>query len=178
MAVPTKLLFVLIGLPFSGKSTWAEQYASDSKNIISRDEILNAINRDTGLRQYLFLEAKKIKQPVSKIYMSDEQNAWNDVVTTEYVKQVQEKIRKSLGFIVIVDGTHLSKESREFAKEIYGRKKIAVVFQTPKEKCIERWNQAPTFGVRSTVNPELIEKMDSLRVPPEKSEGFDEIWEK
>ncbi len=93
MVADTKLLFILVGLPFSGKTTWAEKYSSDSKEIISRDEILNSINRDTALRQYLFLEAKKIVEPVSQIYLSKEQNAWNDAVTNEYVKQVKKKFK-------------------------------------------------------------------------------------
>lgn len=175
MPAHTKLLFVLVGLPFSGKTTWANNYSSSSKQIISRDEILNTINRDTALRQYLFLEAKKIAEPVSQIYMSKEQNAWNDVVTAQYIKQVQEKIRLSPADVVIVDGTHLGVESRKFILQDDGRKKIAAVFTTPKEICIERWKNGTVAGVRSTITEELIEKMDSLRIMPDKSEGFDEI---
>ncbi len=175
MVVDTKLLFVLVGLPFSGKTTWAEKYSSDSKEIISRDEILNSINRDTALRQYLFLEAKKIIEPVSKIYLTKEQNAWNDAVTSEYVKQITEKIRNSISDVVIVDGTHLSLESRKFIAEDYGRKKIAVVFETLKEVCIERWKNGIVTGVRSTITEDLIQKMDNLRIFPEKDEGFDEV---
>ncbi len=177
MVADTKLLFVLVGLPFSGKTTWAEKYSLDSKEIISRDEILNSINRDTALRQYLFLEAKKIRTPLSKIYLSPEQNAWNDVVTAEYVKQIQEKIRFSPAEVVIVDGTHLSLESRKFVAQDFGRKKIAVVFHTPKKTCLKRWKNSSVTGVRSTITEELIEKMDSLGILPEKIEGFDEILE-
>ncbi|MBP9719496.1 MAG: ATP-binding protein [Candidatus Levybacteria bacterium] len=175
MVADTKLLFVLVGLPFSGKTTWAEKYSSEFKEIISRDEILNAINRDTALRQYLFLEAKKIIEPVSQIYLSKEQNAWNDVVTSEYVKQVKEKICNSISDVVIVDGTHLSLESRKFIAEGYGRKKIAIVFETPKEVCIERWKKGIVTGVRSTITEDLIDKMDNLRIFPQKTEGFDEV---
>jgi predicted kinase len=77
--------------------------------------------------------------------------------------------------VVIVDGTHLSLESRKFIAEDYGRKKIAVVFETPKEVCIERWKKGIVTGVRSTITEDLIHKMDNLRISPQKTEGFDEV---
>jgi len=173
--VPTKKLFVLVGLPFSGKTTWAREFVADSVTIISRDEILEQINKDVVLRARLFIEVQSIIQPESKIFFEKEKNAWNDVVTKEYVRQVIQKVQKSESEVVIVDGTHLSSASRKFVEMDFGRTKIAVQISTSKDLCIERWRQAIVTGIRSTITEELIQTMDRLREDPSKSEGFDEI---
>ncbi len=175
MDVPTKRLFVLIGLPFSGKTTWAQKFIGNSVTIISRDEILEHINTDVALRARLFVEAQNIIVPESKIFNSREKNSWNDVVTFEYVRQVTLDILKNKSDVVIVDGTHLSHASRKFCSNDFGRKKIAVLFDTKKVVCIDRWKKASVSGIRSSITEELINKMDTLREEPQLSEGFDEI---
>lgn len=171
----TKKLFVLVGLPFSGKTTWAREFVGDSATIISRDEILEHINKDVALRARLFVQSQSIVRPESKIFDEKEKNAWNDVVTKEYVVQVIQKIQKCESDVVIVDGTHLSKASRKFVATDFGRRKIAVQISTPKDLCIGRWRQATLIGIRSSITEELIQKMDVLRENPSESEGFDEI---
>lgn len=173
--VPTKKLFVLVGLPFSGKTTWVREFVADFVTIISRDEILEQINKDVALRARLFIEAQSIIQPESKIFDEKEKNAWNDVVTKEYVRQVIQKVQKSESEVVIVDGTHLSSASRKFVAGDFGRMKIAVQISTSKDLCIDRWRQTHTSGIRSSITEELIQKMDALREDPLRSEGFDEI---
>ncbi len=175
VAVPTKKLFVLIGLPFSGKTTWAREFLGDSVTIISRDEILENMQKDLSIRMRLLVEAQKILVPESQMFESKEKNTWNDVGTREYIRQVQEKIRSSEENVVIVDGTHLSITSRKFVAIDFGRRKIAVQISTSKDLCLDRWRQTHTSGIRSSITEELIQKMDALREDPSKSEGFDEI---
>lgn len=175
VVVPIKKLFVLIGLPFSGKTTWAQEFAGDSVSIIFRDKILEDMQKDVSTRMRLLIEAQKILVPESQMFDSKEKNTWNDVGTREYVRQVQEKICSSEENVVIVDGTHLSTASRKFVTRDFGRTKIAVQISTPKDFCIERWRQARTSGIRSSITEELIQKMDALREEPEFSEGFDKI---
>ncbi len=175
VVVPIKKLFVLSGLPFSGKTTWAREFVGDSVAIISRDEILEDIQKDVFLQARLLVEAKKILLPESHMFESREKNAWNDVGTREYVRQVTVKILESKDDVVIVDGTHLSRAARAFIATDFGRRKIAVQISTSKDLCIERWRQAIVTGIRSTITEELIQTMDALREDPSKSEGFDEI---
>lgn len=175
VAVPTKKLFVLIGLPFSGKTTWAREFVGDSVAIISRDVILENMQKDVSMRTRLLIEAQNILVPESHMFDSREKNAWNDVGTREYIRHVSEKICASGEDVVIVDGTHLSKDSRKFVAMDFGRKKIALVIGTSKDVCIDRWRHARTSGIRSSITEDLIQKMDALREEPSETEGFDEI---
>lgn len=178
VAAPTKKLFVLIGLPFSGKTTWAREFVGDSVAIISRDVILENMQKDVSMRTRLLIEAQNILVPESHMFDSREKNAWNDVGTREYIRQVSEKICASGEDVVVVDGTHLTKASRKFVAMDFGRKKVALLIGTSKDVCIDRWRYARTSGIRSSITEDLIQKMDALREEPSLDEGFDEILRK
>lgn len=175
MDAATKELWVMVGLPFSGKTTFTQSFNSQTTEILSRDTILENINKDILLRQKLFLKARSILKPESFIYSTPEENVWNDVVTEEYVRQITEKIKKSQKEVVIVDGTHLSEASRRFVKNILDRKIIAIIMYTPKHMCLMRFRGAQIQGIRSTITEKLIERMDEVKVLPTLQEGFDEI---
>lgn len=175
MDVATKELWVVVGLPFSGKTTFTKTIQPEKADVISRDAILESINHDNVLRQKLFFKAQTINQPESVLFSTTKENAWNDVVTEEYVRRVTEKVQKSEKEKVIVDGTHLSVASRRFIKNILDRKIIAIIMYTPKDVCLVRFRGAQLQGIRSTITEKLIERMDEVKVLPTLQEGFDEI---
>lgn len=163
MAVPTKEILVLVGLPFSGKTTYSKTLANGDTEIISRDHILEEINADESLRISLAEYAKQIGK------------SWNDVVTEEYVRQVKQKIEQSTARTLVIDGTHLGVASRSFVASFPEYHPTAVVFSPSPEICLQRLAQANLSGIRSTVTPDLITNLHKLYIPPTKEEGFFEI---
>lgn len=115
-------LYILCGLPGSGKSTWASTYISkhfgEDIRYISRDEIRFSMLKD------------------GEDYFSHE----NDVCT-KFVKTIANTLLD--GFDVIADATHLNKKSRKKLTNmidiIFNEYNIIyIIFKTPLEICIER----------------------------------------
>lgn len=172
----TKTLYVLCGLPFSGKTTIANKLMqSNDALLIERDRFLVSINREPISRAHIAEQAIKITDPVSKLGKTAKENAWNDALTLEYVSRVRATLAKTEKQTVIVDGTHLHPLSRSFIKGLEGWQKIAIFVNTPAEVCVIRFLGATTTGIRSTITPELIRNMAHVCEPPTEGEGFDEI---
>ena len=141
------VLTVLVGLPGSGKSTWADENAGKAV-IISTDQIRKELNGDAA-----------------------DQSNGGQVWQLAYNRA---RYWLHLGFNVIFDATnygranrrHVLHELKDHAREVY-----AVFFNTPKAEC-KRRNAA-----RERVVPyEVIEGMaDRLTVPTEE-EGFDRVF--
>lgn len=163
MVVPTKEIFVLVGLPFAGKTTYAQTLVSEDAELISRDRILEDINNNESLRISLLQRSQKTGL------------SWNDVVTQEYVQQVKEKILASQASLCVIDGTHLGVASRSFVGAFPNYHSTAIVFSTSVAVCRDRLKQANLSGIRSTITPELITHLQTLFVLPSKEEGFSEI---
>jgi predicted kinase len=176
MVAATKSITILIGLPYSGKTTIAKSLLNDDTLLIERDAYLEDVRRDPVLVQQLIEEATRIAQPISRMMPTREANAYNDALTLEYVRRVTKAIQETEKSHVIVDGTHLQPLSRSFIKAFPDARKIAIVMRTDPEDCIQRLQRAPMeIGVRSTVTPELIRKMSDVFELPTEGEGFDEI---
>lgn len=115
-----KNLWLLVGIPGSGKSTWVrEQLDSEYKHWISRDVI----------RFGMVQEGEE--------YFSKEKQVFN-----LFVRAVQADIDSNFITDIYVDATHLNEASRE---KLLGRLKNldkvninAVVFDIPLEVCLER----------------------------------------
>jgi len=141
-----KLIF-LIGLPGSGKSTYAEKNLSKDSEILSSDRI----------RQELF---------------NDETNQDNNqlVFDTLFARARDFLIQ---GKNVVIDATNVDKQERvnSLAKfkdlDVY---RVAIVVKTPVSECIRRDSMR-----ERTVGKNVILKFRRRMVYPTKAEGFDKI---
>ncbi len=140
-----KKLFMLVGLPASGKSTCGKRLAeSEDALIVSSDEI-------------------------RKELLGNE----NDQTNNEDVfKEVENRIIKGLKERnVIYDATNISfKRRMNFLQRIKNAEKIAIIIATPYDECIERNNKR-----ERKVPEDVIKRMYYNFYIPQYYEGFDEI---
>lgn len=140
--------FCLVGLPGSGKSTYAKKLAKEySANIHSSDAIREELTGD----------------------INNQNN--ND----EVFKILHRRIKEDLinGVNCIYDACNIRYKSRmEFVKSLNNIpcEKIAVLIATPYEVCIERNEQR-----ERNVPEEVIERMHMNFWVPAKYEGFDDV---
>lgn len=116
-------LYILCGMPASGKTTWANEFSAESgARHISRDQIRFSLVQE------------------NELYFSRE-----DIVFAMFVREIAASLRE--GKDVIADATHLNKKSRR--KLIYGIDRqgieeyqiIFVWFNTSILECVNRNNQ-------------------------------------
>ncbi len=138
-------LFMLVGLPASGKTTCGKRLAeSEDALIVSSDE-------------------------VRKELLGNE----NDQTNNEDVfKEVENRIIKGLKERnVIYDATNISfKRRMNFLQRIKNVEKIAIIIATPYDECIERNNKR-----ERKVPEDVIKRMYYNFYIPQYYEGFDEI---
>ncbi len=176
MRPATKTLYVLVGLPFSGKTTIATQLMKDHDALlIERDRFLESLKGDPVTRARVSMRSRSIDHPVSRLGKTQEENAVNDALTLEYVSRVREAISRTDKPVVILDGTHLQPLSRSFVHGLDGWRRIAIAVGTDVGTCVRRFTSANTEGIRSTITPDLIRRMADVYEPPTQAEGFDEI---
>jgi uridine kinase len=175
METATRTIYVLSGLPFSGKTTIAKSLLVDGGLLIERDRFLEEINREPETIARLQQEALMLHEPVSRLAASKLANAFNDALTREYVKRVSSTIQISSAKLIVVDGTHLQPLSRQFIRQINDTVCIALIVDRPFSLCIDRWRSSVTQGVRSTITEDLIRRMQTVFKAPTKEEGFAEI---
>jgi predicted kinase len=144
-------VFILIGIPCSGKSTYANKVLNSSNTIIvSSDEIRKDLNGT-----YKF--------------SPETNNIVFDIVKNEV------KLALSKGFDVVVDATNTNKKYRKSLISIskkYNCSIIAVVFQTPLSLCLERNYKRSSERI---IPEDVIIRMSQFDSDIKKSEGFDEI---
>lgn len=152
-------LYVMVGAPGSGKTTFAKKYLPDAK-YISRDEIrFSLINKD---EDYFSREDEVYREFIWKIY-NELQNNHNDV---------------------IADATHLNEKSRAklFKSLPLNFSKIEVIgiyLHTPLKTCLAR-NAQRSKDNRTYVPESALSKMFYRIKPPNFIEFngiFNEIWD-
>lgn len=117
-------IYLLCGIPGSGKSTWAlEEFRKieGKKALISRDVI-----------RYALLEEH------------DDYFAKEEDVFRNFIRDINEKIDADMDYTIFVDATHINEASRNRVLDrlhLGGCRLFAVNFLTPVEECIERNRQ-------------------------------------
>lgn len=141
-------LTVLVGLPGSGKSTYAKQKIEDNPTTVwlSSDSI----------REKLYGDASCQKDP-AKVFEIMQEEALNALDS---------------GFDVIYDATSITRKSRAAIMDKVPKhvRKECVIVWAPIEVCIERDEARDR-----TVGPEVIDKMLRRFEAPFYDEGFDKI---
>lgn len=146
-AIPT--IYVMVGLPASGKTTYANMLCKENPDII--------IHSSDKLREELY----------------------GDITTQEHNADIFVELHKrikhdlSVGKNVIYDATNISKKRRRaFLSELKNIKckKICVCMATPYECCLD-YNKERNRHVPEDV----IKRMYTHWCPPSLDEGFDEV---
>lgn len=143
------VVFVMCGLPGSGKSTWASENHGDLP-IVSRDIIRAKLGFTSSADEKAVLTAGQEKQ-----------------VTTEEYWQIAKYAKNKQSFIVD-DTNSVPKYRKELLSTLktYGAKIIGVNVETPVEICINRR--------RGQIPPSVLERLAAKRLPLRK-EDVDEL---
>lgn len=150
-------LYVLVGVPASGKTTWVEnqKWAKDIP-VVSTDRFVEAYAKEQGKT---YSEVFKEYMPIAVKLMAN-----------------QALICQANKLDVIWDQTSTTVSTR--AKKIRmlpNYYKIAVVFKTPPTAELERrLASRPGKEIPWEVVSDMAQKLEAE--PPTKEEGFDEIW--
>lgn len=150
------IMYMLIGLPASGKTTWMNSNLTTDVVIISSDLYID---------QY----AESVGKTYSQVYHECINRA-NSTSIALFFKSLRE------GKSIVIDRTNLSKKVRQsYLKKIpTGYKKIAVVFEIPEALRESRHiNRAKITG--KDVPEEVINSMRKAYTFPSVDEGFDDI---
>ena len=138
---------MLVGLPASGKSTYAGKYARIGWRIISSDSI----------REELFGDASIQKEP-SKVF-------------ARMLERLEISMNNNEN--IIIDATNLTVKNRAFFLQTianYSYTVVAIIFNTPLEECKKRNSER-----KRQVPIEVIEHMAKKIELPSKNEGFEII---
>ena len=143
-----KRVWLLSGLPGSGKSTWARQKIAENGGVwCSRDEVRFSIVKE------------------NEEYFSHEDEVFNT-----WIKQINKALENSEVEDVYIDATHLNDKSRNkvlnrLTKNTEIEKITNVLFLTPLETCLERNKQR---SGRAVVPEEVIRNMAKTFQIPER----------
>lgn len=149
-------LYVMCGLPGSGKSLWAQNYIKYNSNtiIICKDKIREMIS---GRYVFSYETEGFVKEIVEAIY------------------QIESFLSGSVN--VIIDETHITYKKRKRVLDYfkYSTKKVCVYCSAQKGNLKRRMNDSRGYSTKEWNR--VIENMkDSFEIPT-LNEGFDEIIE-
>lgn len=156
-------LYLMVGAPGSGKSTWAEDHINKDTMWISRDVI-----------RFTMLDDAQLQNLSQEEYFSQEK-----AVYREFIKQIGWCLQ--VGYNVFADATHLTEKSRnrllKLLKQSYGEdiysEVNAICLHTSFDSCVERNNQR--LG-RKKVPIEHIRNMYNSLHYPTLEEGYANIY--
>jgi predicted kinase len=147
-------VYMMIGVPGSGKSTWinSQDWAGDCV-LVSTDKLIE-------------LEAGRQNKPYNEVF-----KGYIDEATILMTEDIRHAVAE--GKDIIWDQTNTSRKSRRSKLALVpGYYKIAVVFATPeKEEWQARINSRPGKSIPASV---LKAMAAGLQLPTE--DEFDEIW--
>ena len=140
-------LYIPIGIPASGKSTWANRQNSQ---IICPDTYRRTVYGGP---------------PKSGLIPDHEKEIWRWAYS-------QLDLAQRSRHAVLFDATNLSQSRRTRLRNLAPRHNhVAVYFETPLELCLQR-NAEREFPVPTQV----VEDMHARLVPPTHDEGWDDVW--
>lgn len=146
-------LYIMMGTPGSGKSTWIQNHLDEHTVWISRDDV----------RFSMVAEDEE--------YFSKEKEVFK-----EYVRRINNALENN--YNVFADATHLNKASRNKLLTAINSElniEIDVVWiKTPLEDCISQNDNRK--GTRSFVPRSVIRRMNSQIEAPEFEEGIKKIY--
>jgi predicted kinase len=147
-------LYMMIGVPGSGKSTWIQQHNHAGTMVASSDAYIDRKAEAEG-KTYNDVFDKHIK------------------AANQHVQQVAQEAF-SLGLDLIWDQTNLNRKSRasKLAMVPDHYEKIAVVFPTPDK---DEWKRRLDSRPGKTIPPNVLMGMASTLEQPSSDEGFDRI---
>lgn len=148
-------LYMLVGLPASGKSTWVEKQKFDSKVAI--------VSTDKHINDYSKLENKTYNEVFAEFY-----NTAKKLMNAEIESAVNDQKD------IVWDQTNTTKASRTLKlKQIPDNYlKIAIVIGLPQE---EEHNRRLKSRKGKIISQRVISQMKDGYEKPEISEGFDSI---
>ena len=139
-------IILLIGLPGSGKSTWAERYVSYWKHIVS-------------------ISSDKIRE---ELYGDEATQGDNNKIFSLVRERTEEALKNHKD--VIIDATNMTIKDRSVYFDIaktYDAIVTGILFDIPVEECKRRNSE------RDRVVPDFVyDKMMKRYEPPQLSEGF------
>jgi predicted kinase len=156
-----KKIYILIGTPASGKSTYIQTIINKLNNpfIASTDNIITSLHPELSYNEAYALESGNFKH---------------------LTKLMKQGIKDALaeGRDVIVDRTNLRSKSRKeylkYADAFSGYEKIGVVFCIDKKEFIKRDEQR-FLNEGKRIPLKVWEEMQASYQSPSKEEGFDKI---
>lgn len=168
-----KLLFT-IGLPFSGKSTLAAEYAQKGWKIINRDDLLKDIvaSEEFRLREQQELDGHSTDP--GEVF-----NIRNRIASEMLTAAVQEKVLDNEDENLFYDGTNLQSELRHGLLDLKdkGVSVGAVYLKVPIEEIVERARKVYKTGERQEqFNEGALENlrlMAQMFEEPSENEGYD-----
>lgn len=147
-------LYLMCGIPGSGKSTYLKTHFSQPPKVISRDEIRFSIVKE------------------DEEYFSHENEVY-----AEFISQIKEALKFERE--VFADATHLNETSRAKTLRALGASlkdvEVNVIWvRVPVEVAIQQNENRK--GTRAYVPRSVIRRMYSQMTKPSKEEGFDHIY--
>lgn len=162
------VLYMLIGVPGSGKSTWVRR----NRSAMNRPVILST-------DAYIERQMRDYRLPYSRMFRRHIQDA---------TQAMQAELRSAVesGRDIIWDQTNLDSASRrrKLNQVPSEYEKVAVVFKTPGRKLLNKRlnsrtvrssNQAGALYLPKDIPTQVIDQMIADFEPPSGSEGFDRI---
>lgn len=152
-------IYVLVGVPGSGKSTWTDNFLGTTDLpfvVVSSDMVLDAIAKEKGLTY------------------SDVFSEFIDFATSKAKQTFRDAIVE--GTSIIYDQTNLSKKKRKGILQQTPKNyhKVAVVFDTDAEE-VERRLVMREQATGKHISKKLLSDMYSRWETPTVDEGFDVI---
>lgn len=198
-----KKIYILVGPPSVGKSTWISTLNNNNIVVINRDEIVEEVAEKNGLTyDDMFItptpetsEIGDIDLKYGEVVEAPEWMKWSELAYSKVLKingyiqilfnsRVEQAVNS--GNDIVVDMTNMNKGSRKRALKYLGDKsdeyeKIAVVFKFQgsediiKKVANIRAQQYKDMGKSKTIGDNVFDMMFKSYEEPTMEEGFDDI---